>query len=82
MPKLDAVGFTKFGLDSHFWNSAIGVRYVITLDADTRLPRDAARSLIGVSEAGAQVLGPIAATLAYGEGLQAHAQAAEMRLKR
>jgi len=39
-------------------------------------------SLIGVSEAGAQVLGPIAATLADGEGLQAHAQAAEMRLKR
>jgi len=39
-------------------------------------------SLIEVSEAGAQVLGPIAATLAYGEGLQAHAQAAEMRLKR
>jgi histidinol dehydrogenase len=39
-------------------------------------------SLIGVSEAGAQVLGPVAATLAYGEGLQAHAQAAEMRLKR
>jgi histidinol dehydrogenase len=37
-------------------------------------------SLIGVSEAGAQVLGPIAAELAYGEGLQAHAQAAEMRL--
>ena len=39
-------------------------------------------SLIEVSEAGAQVLGPIAAELAYGEGLQAHAQAAEMRLKR
>ena len=38
-------------------------------------------SLIEVSEAGAQVLGPIAATLAYGEGLQAHARAAEMRLK-
>jgi histidinol dehydrogenase len=38
-------------------------------------------SLIEVSEAGAQVLGPVAATLAYGEGLQAHAQAAEMRLK-
>ncbi|WP_298925350.1 histidinol dehydrogenase [uncultured Ramlibacter sp.] len=38
-------------------------------------------SLIQVSEAGAQVLGPIAATLAYGEGLQAHARAAEMRLK-
>ncbi|RZT95152.1 histidinol dehydrogenase [Rivibacter subsaxonicus] len=39
-------------------------------------------SLIEVSEAGAQVLGPIAAELAYGEGLQAHARAAEMRLKR
>jgi histidinol dehydrogenase len=39
-------------------------------------------SLIEVSEAGAQLLGPIAATLAYGEGLQAHAQAAEFRLKR
>ncbi len=39
-------------------------------------------SLIAVSEAGAQTLGPIAATLAHGEGLQAHAQAAEMRLKR
>ena len=37
-------------------------------------------SLIEVSEAGAQVLGPIAAELAYGEGLQAHARAAEMRL--
>ncbi len=37
-------------------------------------------SLIEVSEAGAQKLGPIAAELAYGEGLQAHARAAEMRL--
>ena len=37
-------------------------------------------SLIEVSEAGAQKLGVIAAELAYGEGLQAHAQAAEMRL--
>jgi len=37
-------------------------------------------SLIEVSAAGAQVLGPIAAELAYGEGLQAHAQAAEFRL--
>ena len=37
-------------------------------------------SLIEVSEAGAQVLGPIAAELAFGEGLQAHAQAAQMRL--
>jgi histidinol dehydrogenase len=38
-------------------------------------------SLIEVSEAGAQVLGPIAAELAYGEGLQGHAKAAEFRLK-
>jgi histidinol dehydrogenase len=38
-------------------------------------------SLIEVSEAGAQTLGTIAAELAYGEGLQAHARAAEMRLK-
>ena len=37
-------------------------------------------SLIQVSESGAQVLGPIAAELAYGEGLQAHARAAELRL--
>jgi histidinol dehydrogenase len=39
-------------------------------------------SLIEVSEAGAQVLGLIAAELAYGEGLQAHARAAELRLTR
>jgi histidinol dehydrogenase len=39
-------------------------------------------SLIEVSEAGAQKLGAIAAELAYGEGLQAHARAAEMRMKR
>ena len=39
-------------------------------------------SLIEVSEAGAQTLGLIAAELAYGEGLQGHAMAAEMRLKR
>ena len=37
-------------------------------------------SIIEVREAGAQVLGKIAAELAYGEGLQAHARAAEMRL--
>ncbi len=37
-------------------------------------------SLIEVSEAGAQKLGPIAAELAYGEGLQAHARAAELRM--
>lgn len=39
-------------------------------------------SLIEVSEAGAQVLGRVASVLAHGEGLQAHAQAAEFRLKR
>lgn len=38
-------------------------------------------SLIMVSSAGAQSLGKIAATLAYGEGLQAHARSAEYRLK-
>ena len=37
-------------------------------------------SLIEVSAAGAQTLGLIAAELAYGEGLQAHARAAELRL--
>jgi len=37
-------------------------------------------SLIEVSEVGAQSLGRIAAELAYGEGLQAHARAAELRL--
>ncbi len=37
-------------------------------------------SLIEVSQAGAQPLGAIAAELAYGEGLQAHARAAELRL--
>ncbi|MDP1654362.1 MAG: histidinol dehydrogenase [Rhodocyclaceae bacterium] len=39
-------------------------------------------SIIEVSEAGAQTLGPIAATLAHGEGLTAHARAAELRIKR
>jgi len=38
-------------------------------------------SLIMVSPDGAQKLGKIAATLAYGEGLQAHARSAEYRLK-
>src|SRR5450830_936330 len=38
-------------------------------------------SIIQVSEAGAQTLGKIAAELAYGEGLQAHARSAELRLK-
>ncbi len=37
-------------------------------------------SLIEVSAAGAQSLGQVAAELAYGEGLQAHARAAELRL--
>ena len=39
-------------------------------------------SMIEVSEAGAQILGKVASTLAHGEGLQAHARAAEMRLKK
>jgi histidinol dehydrogenase len=38
-------------------------------------------SMIEVSERGAQSLGPVAATLAYSEGLQAHARSAELRLK-
>ena len=36
-------------------------------------------SLIEVSKAGARALGPIASTLAQGEGLHAHARAAELR---
>jgi histidinol dehydrogenase len=39
-------------------------------------------SMIEVSEAGAKTLGAVASTLAHGEGLQAHARAAEMRLKK
>ena len=39
-------------------------------------------SLIEVSEAGAQILGHTASVLAHGEGLQAHARAAEMRMQR
>lgn len=39
-------------------------------------------SLIEVSQAGADQLGKIASVLAHGEGLQAHARAAEMRLKK
>ena len=38
-------------------------------------------SLIQVSQAGAQTLGRVAATLAYGEGLQAHAASAEYRIE-
>ena len=38
-------------------------------------------SLIEVSEAGAQVLGVTASELAFGEGLQAHAQAALLRMR-
>lgn len=38
-------------------------------------------SIIHVSESGAQTLGKVAAELAYGEGLQAHAGSAEYRLK-
>lgn len=39
-------------------------------------------SILHVSEAGAQTLGRVAAELAYGEGLQAHARSAEFRMKR
>jgi histidinol dehydrogenase len=38
-------------------------------------------SVLHVSEAGAQTLGKVAAELAYGEGLQAHARSAELRIK-
>lgn len=38
-------------------------------------------SMIYISEAGANTLGKVAAELAYGEGLQAHARSAEYRLK-
>jgi histidinol dehydrogenase len=38
-------------------------------------------SVIGVSQAGAKTLGRLAATLAEGEGLQAHARSAELRFK-
>ncbi|WP_426192300.1 histidinol dehydrogenase [Massilia sp. DWR3-1-1] len=38
-------------------------------------------SVLYVSEAGAQTLGAVAAELAYGEGLQAHARSAELRMK-
>ncbi|MFM8466368.1 MAG: histidinol dehydrogenase [Oxalobacteraceae bacterium] len=38
-------------------------------------------SVIHVSQSGAQTLGKVAAELAYGEGLSAHARSAEMRLK-
>ena len=38
-------------------------------------------SMIQISQAGAQTLGKIAAELAYGEGLPAHARSAELRLK-
>jgi len=39
-------------------------------------------SMIEVSEAGAQTLGAVASALAHGEGLTAHARAAEMRLNK
>ncbi len=38
-------------------------------------------SIVHISEAGAQQLGKVAAVLAEGEGLQAHARSARMRLK-
>jgi histidinol dehydrogenase len=39
-------------------------------------------SLIEISAEGAKTLGAIAASIAYGEGLQAHARSAEMRMHR
>lgn len=39
-------------------------------------------SLIGCSEQGAQTLGPIAARLAHGEGLTAHARSVEYRIRK
>lgn len=38
-------------------------------------------SILHVSEAGAQTLGAVAAELAYGEGLPAHARSAELRMQ-
>ncbi|THF63742.1 histidinol dehydrogenase [Pseudothauera nasutitermitis] len=38
-------------------------------------------SIVHISAAGAQTLGKVASILAHGEGLQAHARSAEMRLK-
>ena len=38
-------------------------------------------SILFVSQAGAQTLGRVAAELAYGEGLQAHARSAELRIQ-
>jgi histidinol dehydrogenase len=38
-------------------------------------------SIIQISEAGAQTLGRVASLLALGEGLQAHARSAQMRLR-
>jgi len=38
-------------------------------------------SVLFVSQAGAQTLGRVAAELAYGEGLQAHARSAELRIE-
>ena len=54
---------------------------------DSKVIRKVARHILEtlnfeVSEAGAQMLGEIAAELAYGEGLQAHARSAEYRLQR
>ena len=59
--------------------SRIGL-VVVDLQNDFLAPEGAYARGQTVSQAGAQVLGPIAAELAYGEGLQAHARAAEMRL--
>jgi histidinol dehydrogenase len=39
-------------------------------------------SIVHISAAGAQTLGKVASVLAHGEGLQAHARSAQMRLER
>jgi cyclic beta-1,2-glucan synthetase len=41
---------TSFGLQAGDLSLLPGVRYVLTLDSDTRLPRDAARTLVGILE--------------------------------
>ena len=58
---------------------ALGARFSSALGAYDFQKRT---SIIEVSAEGADKLGRIASTLARGEGLQAHARAAELRLKK
>ena len=55
-------------------------RALLVAAGRVRLP-EALVDHLYVSEAGAQTLGKVAAELAYGEGLQAHARSAELRIK-